>query len=640
MKYLNDSGLHTLVDVIKGDLSNFTGTVIPTFEEVYNNLFQLDEVIGHHNEGDVTDEYGIHGIRYRDGVFQVVSAEYEQATPEAGADPSALGLYELINGEYVLTTDTSVVNGKTYYSKEIAWEDVDTGSGGTTIVTIPTVSVGTYTYNGTEQGPTIGTYSRNLVHVTDAKKVNAGTYTLTLSLANTENMIWSDLTIADKTFQYTIDKADASITLSKSSVVLNADTLTDTVTIEDSVGGEVSVLSNNTSVATAMLSGSTITIESPNEETGTTTVTVSIPASENYNAASENITVSAEFSQIFGVSWSGGSETTWSRTDAAADFTNPVPAVSNGNGSSPFDDYMPWSGMKRVTDATGGVLVEIPKFWYKWTRSGSTMKLQISNGPEEGFLVSPGHADRGDGKGERDKIYVGAYHCDSSYKSTSGVKPKASITRSAARTGIHNLGADYWQWDYATLWTIRMLYLVEYADWNSQKVIGYGCGNNSGTENAGLCDAMVYHTGTNASSRTTYGHTRYRYIEDLWGNVYDWCDGIYFSSSNIYCIKNPANFSDSANGTNVGTRATSSNYISAWSNPTVNGFEYALYPTAVSGSDSTYVADYCNYGASGVVLLVGGYYNQSQYHGLFCMYGSSAASSSYGYLGSRLQKLP
>ena len=288
-------------------------------------------------------------------------------------------------------------------------------------------------------------------------------------------------------------------------------------------------------------------------------------------------------------------------------------------------------------------MVKIPKFWYKWTRTSSKMKLQIADAAVDGYLVSPAHADRGDGKGERDYVYVGAYHCASDYKSKTGVAPVASKTRATFRSGIHALGSTIWQYDYAMYWTIMMLYLVEYANWNSQAVIGYGCGNDSSVENNGLCDAMTYHTGTNAASRTTYGHVRYRGIEGLWDNVYDWCDGIYFAGTNktsVYCIKNPASFSDSSGGTLVGTRATSSNYISGWTNPTASGYEYALYPNAVSGSESTYVCDYCYYNSSGVVLRVGGYYGQSQVHGAFYLSGSSGAPNSVAYIGSRIMELP
>lgn len=346
---------------------------------------------------------------------------------------------------------------------------------------------------------------------------------------------------------------------------------------------------------------------------------------------------------IYGVEWDGTSTTTWSRTDAAELFTDPVPYVSGASSyGSPFDNIFPWSDMQIVDDATAGKLVKIPKYYYKWTKSGNTMKLQISAEPFEGSFISPAHADRGDGKGERDVVYVGRYHCNSSYKSVTGSSPVASITRATARTNIHNLGSSYWQYDFAMYWTIAMLYLVEFADWNSQAKIGYGCSNDSSAAQAvGASDGMPYHTGTMQSSRTTYGAgTQYRFIEGLWDNVYDWCDGIYFGGTNVYCIKNPASFSDSSGGTLVGTRPTSSNYIKSWNVPTASGFEYALYPASVGGSNSTYTPDYCNYTSSGVVLYVGSYYVQGQSFGLFCLFGGGSASSSNSNVGSRLQKLP
>ena len=348
---------------------------------------------------------------------------------------------------------------------------------------------------------------------------------------------------------------------------------------------------------------------------------------------------------IYGAEWAGGSDPSWVRTDAAVGFSAPNPyyAGMSSSPSSPFDNIMPWSGMRRVTDASAGELVEIPKFYYKWTRDGVKMKLQISMSQFDGSHVSPAHADRGDGVGERDYVYIGRYHCcTNNYKSTSGVLPKGNITRATARTNIHNLGSNVWQIDYALWWTVNMLYLVEFANWNSQAMIGYGCGNNSSTENSGASDNMPYHTGTMKSNRTTYGvGVQYRYIEDWWGNVRDWCDGIYFSTADVYCIKNPSAFSDSTGGTKVGTRGTGSiGYIKAWNTSSTGGFEYALYPSDHSASEGTYVCDYCYYSSSGVVLSVGGNYNQSQYGGAFFLYGSGQASYSYGIIGCRLMVLP
>ena len=365
----------------------------------------------------------------------------------------------------------------------------------------------------------------------------------------------------------------------------------------------------------------------------TTTETVAATAYKDY-------ALELAYVRIYGVVWDKTSKTTLSRTDDAALFADPTPALSGKGGNSPFDNCLPWSGMVKET-RTGGVMVKIPKFWFKWTAEGGKLKLQIADRKVAGFSVSPAHADRGDEKGERDYVYIGRYKCASDYKSKTGASPKTSATRATFRSGIHALGSTIWQQDFAMFWTIRMLYLVEYADWDGQKVIGFNCGNGSGTQSMGTTDSMTYHTGTMKSSRSTHGvGVQYRWIEDPWGNTLEWCDGIYFRDSGVYCIKNPANFSDGSGGTKVGSRPTSDGYISDWSVPTASGFEYALYPSDVNGSETTYIADYCGFDSSGVVLCVGGDYSQFLDHGTFFLGGRYAASYSYRSIGSRLQELP
>lgn len=505
-------------------------------------------------------------------------------------------------------------------------------------ITVPTQSGG-LTYNGGPQSPTWNNYDTAEMTIGGVTSgTNAGSYNAQFSLKDTVGTQWADGTTGDKTVAWSIQKAAGSLSLSPTSMTLDADNPSKTITVTRSGTGAISAQSSAPDVASVSVSGNKITVTG--HENGDVTVTVKVAADSNYNApAAKTCSVTVSFAQIYGVQWDGTAATTWSRTDAAETFVNPTPAVNNGNGSSPFDTIMPWAGMVVEDDATAGKLVKIPKYWFKWTRSGNGMKLQISNGPEAGFHVSPAHADRGDGKGERDYVYVGRYHCNTSYKSQAGSQPAASMTRAQARSNIHNLGSTYWQYDFAMYWTIMMLYLVEYANWNSQATIGYGCSPSSQKFNMGATDAMIYHTGTSAASRTTYGSVQYRHIEGLWDNVYDWCDGIRFSGSTVYCIANPTSFSDTSGGTNVGTRATSSGWISGWTNPTADGFEYALYPNAVSGSETTYVCDYCYYFASGVVLYVGGNYGQGQNHGAFCLYGV-AASDAYTGIGCRLQKLP
>lgn len=350
---------------------------------------------------------------------------------------------------------------------------------------------------------------------------------------------------------------------------------------------------------------------------------------------------SEPLAEIYGAVWDGSATTAWTRTDSAKNFSAPNPyyAGMSGTPSSPFDNIMPWKGMTVSDDSNAGKVVAIPKFYYKMGyASGTTgLKIQISMAKHDGFKCSPAHMDRGDGAGERDVVYVGRYHCASDYKSKTGVTPKNNITKSTFRSGISALGANVWQWDYAMLATIHMLYLVEFAHWDSQRKIGYGCGNNSGVQSMGYTDAMPYHTGTSLSSKTAYGlGTQYRHIEGLWDNCYDFVDGFIFSSSDIYIIKNPAYFSDDiSDGVFIGSRAANG-YTQAMAIPTVSGYEWAIYPSAIGGSDSTYICDF-NDISGGSDYVTGGYYSQYLSTGFFYMSNRSNSGAQYG---SRLMVLP
>lgn len=339
--------------------------------------------------------------------------------------------------------------------------------------------------------------------------------------------------------------------------------------------------------------------------------------------------------KVYGVDFTNMATTSkCTRTDAAANFADPQPAVAGGTGSSPFDNIMPWSGMVRSTDPNAGEVVAIPKFYFKWETDGTKATgLKISMEKKPGFNTSPSHMDRGDGKGERDVVYVGRYHSCSTNKSTTGQMPKANITRSAARTAVHSLGSNVWQFDFATRVTIWMLYLVEFADWNSQTKIGYGCGNNSSAENVGASDSMQYHTGTMQANRTDYGvGVQYRYIEGLWDNVLDWMDGCYYSSSGMSVVLNPNNFSDTKNGTVIGT--PSGGYSTAFAVS-----DWAIYPNATDSSSSTGSCDLWGYYSGSPCLFCGGYYGRVEVRGLFfvsCIRASNAPSDS----GFRVIVLP
>lgn len=517
-------------------------------------------------------------------------------------------------------------------TKTVVWK-----IGRATIMAVPSQS-GALAYTGSAQTPNWANYeSTKLTLGGTTSGTNAGSYEATFTPK--ENYQWQDGSVTAKNAAWAIQKAAGTLALSPTSMTLDASAKSKSITVTKNGTGAVSATASPSGVVTVSVSGNTVTVTAVKD--GNATVTVNVAADANHTAPSaKTCFVKVEMPNIYGVEWDGTSTTVWSRTDKAAGFTNPVPYVAGQSKyGSPFDNLMPWSGMVRSSDPAAGELVAIPKFWFKWTKSGSRLKLQIADKATPGFHVSPAHADRGDGKGERNTVYIGRYHCHTSnWKSQSGGKPKADITRSAARSGIHGLGGTIWQSDIQIRMTIWMLYLVEFADWNSQKTIGKGCGDNSAPGNMGYTDSMPYHTGTTQNSRDSYGlGTQYRNIEGLWDNVYDWGDGCYYNSAGLNIIMNPNQFSDTSGGTAVGV--PTSGWPSAFAVATKSGLEWCIYPTATGGSETTYSSDYWNFGASYPCLYFGGGYYRFGNHGLFFV-GYNSVSSAYANIGCRLQKLP
>ena len=268
------------------------------------------------------------------------------------------------------------------------------------------------TYTGSAQSPVWTGYEAERMTIGGTNSAtNAGTYGA--NFTPTANYKWADGTTAAKTVNWTISKAAGSLSLNPTNMTLNNSTPTGKITVTRDGDGAITATSGSTGVATVSISGNTITVTG--KSSGTAVITVKVAEGTNHTApANKTCRVTVNFVNIYGASWDGTSTTKWSRTDKAAGFIDPVPYVAGASSySSPFDNLQPWAGMVKST-RSGNVMVAIPKFWYKITKSGSGMKIQIADQETAGFSVSPAHMNRGDGRGERDVVYIGRYRCGAS----------------------------------------------------------------------------------------------------------------------------------------------------------------------------------------------------------------------------------
>lgn len=370
------------------------------------------------------------------------------------------------------------------------------------------------------------------------------------------------------------------------------------------------------------------------------------------------ITLGYTGNKVFGVCWTPTNPSTaLARVTTANDpfgyvtvnvTTEPQPAIGTGAGSSPFDSYAPWKDMDEYNIIGGAVgprkgesgfsrfndtVVYIPEFYFKIVESGGKRYFYVSDTAKTGFTKHPGS-----GK------YLSRYHADASYMSRTGTAPLVEIDRPTARTGAKGKGAKWSLHDYATWCAVGLLYLVEFADWDSQAKIGRDYVDftwQDGKTNNGGTDAMAYHTGRAAGvdGKTS---AQYRHLENLWGNVCEWIDGINVNIFDVYACTDHTKYADDT-ATNYVKIATHNlddecGYTSALASPPANA-PWAYVPIGISGSATTYIPDYCGWWGSSETWYLpyvgGGWYYGSR-AGLFRFYADCLSDEYSSDIGARL----
>lgn len=429
-----------------------------------------------------------------------------------------------------------------------------------------------------------------------------------------------------------------------------------TLTVAVKAGSVVTAQCGDKTVTGTVPESGSIKLYLPIAGTWAVTATLGDKTTEDSVEVSEykDYPLELAYVKIYGVCWNyGNSSTACTRLTKASDpngfvnvdiTTEPKAAVGTGAGSSPFDACMPWSGMEEYNvvgnavgpkqgesgfsrSSNGDVVVRIPDFWYKIVDDASAKRryYYIADRKETGWDKHPGSGR-----------YVGRYHINTSNQSRTGYSPRVNITRATARSDANGKGTGWALYDYASWCAIGLLYIVEYADWNTQAKVGRGyCDRNNGAISTGGTDSMVYHTGR-ASGMDGKTAVQYRHIENLWGNVYQWVDGVNFTGSIVCACTDPSKYADDTltEYTNIGTGAASNGYISALGISTTA--PWAIYPTAVGGSETTYVPDYSWRFTGWLVLCVGSYWSSSSGAGLFCFCGDHSSSFSGSDVGARL----
>lgn len=509
------------------------------------------------------------------------------------------------------------------------------------------------------------------------KGTNAGTYTATFTPK--PGYQWWDGTTETKNATWTIRQANNSATFYPDGTqTLNANKRSVTITVTPQYGeisaswmdpdysqyADISV-DNSSAVSDGYCY---ITVSAKKQvpaEIGKIGYYVETEGSTNYVTVNYGKYVKIEsLTSVFGVSWdSSQPSTALTRLTKANDpnklvtvdiTTEPVPAVGTGSGSSPFDNYMPWMGMEEYniintsgkvlnkkgesgftrTNISVPVMVKIPEFYYKIEKSGSIFRYYVADGPVDGLSLHPGSGDN----------YLARYEAGEASSGTlgfilasySGTTPSVSKTRSTFRDYARNMASGFQLRDIAAWCAYDLLYLVEYADFNSQEKIGPGIVNDTAAHKTGETDAMVYHTGRANSGDNAA--VQYRGIENPWGNVSEFIDGINILTQVAYICTEPESYADDTtdNYKSSGFTTPDSGFIKELGFS--SGFPWALLPdTTGGGSSTTYIPDFVYSSLGEKVLNVGGHITSEQEAGLFFFHAGATSLGKSDKIGARLQ---
>ena len=249
-----------------------------------------------------------------------------------------------------------------------------------------------------------------------------------------------------------------------------------------------------------------------------------------------------------------------------------------------FDNIYPWSEIRsynynantrKVTawygeanfkfdGSNGEVLTYIPGFYYKrevvdgveyqyiskyeqegysYSEPFSVGRYKMSGGVDAHHTSSGGvdahHTSSGGGSNTSNKNSNGYIELmsfgpgSSSFtgKSINGVYPSAYANLPTFRESASKLGTDFSILDYH-YYVLQMLYLVEYADYDSQAKLGKGVTENDGAIIMGETDSLGMKSGCLVNDGK---HSMiYRGIEDIYGNTADFLDGINIKDYQAY----------------------------------------------------------------------------------------------------------
>lgn len=338
-------------------------------------------------------------------------------------------------------------------------------------------------------------------------------------------------------------------------------------------------------------------------------------------------------------------------------------------------------GTTAILDGSAGqVMVEIPEFWYNQEFDGNIRRYLFSPHIQPGWNHIERHyisafeaaLERSTNKlssvVNSDPDYRGGTNnaaWDAAANTLLG-RPATYKTRDEFRVAAQNRGAGWYQYGVWDHYTTALLAVCEYATWNLQQPInteltaeglrqgglgsgattadstewsdynGYNpcipCGVTASLGNkSGEVDYVAADFGGVGIDRT-FQTNSYRGVENPFGHLWKFMDGLNVNEHVAYVCDDPAVFADD----------TAEGYEEVGTLPSENGHSTDALnhplplPVQIGGSSTTYMCDYYYQSTGWRVALVGGNLNNGSNAGLFYLHVGNSSTYRFASIGARL----
>lgn len=308
-----------------------------------------------------------------------------------------------------------------------------------------------------------------------------------------------------------------------------------------------------------------------------------------------------------------------------------------------FDAMPICKEMKEVTDDYGNKFIRIPKFYIHKENTAGKLAIRISKEPIAGGYLPHCFYDHVANK-ELPHIDVGKYLASLSsdgkrLESKSGVTPLNTRNITDFRNLAKANGSGYQQLDIHVIDVLQCLFHVEFATLNSQSIHP---GYTGGTEAklTGGTDNVVAASGATGAGNTH--QFKYRGVEDLWGNLYQFVDGVNINDHQAWVCNDARVYASNVFADPYEKLGYVNLNVNSWVSEM--GYDpkhpYAQLPTKGGGGTTTYYADHYYQEVGQRIARFGGFWSAGTNAGLsfWSLSGSSAAASSS--LGGRLLRKP